>query len=82
MNLHLQPAAQWAQQEFGSVQLHDARYAKRLVNIADHLAASPGGTLPQAFPVWPELKGAYRFFADPRNGFEQIQSAHRQLVWQ
>ena len=55
MNLHLQPARQWAQQEFGSVQLHDARYAKRLVKIADKLAAKPGGTLPQAFPDWAEL---------------------------
>jgi hypothetical protein len=82
MNLHLQPSPQWAQQEFGSVELHDARYAKRLVKIADKLAAQPGGTLPQAFSAWAELKGAYRFFADPRNGFEQIQSAHRQRVLQ
>jgi Transposase DNA-binding/Transposase Tn5 dimerisation domain len=82
MNLHLQPARQWAQQEFGSVQLHDARYAKRLVKIADKLAAKPGGTLPQAFPDWAELKGAYRFFTDARNSFERIQSGHRQRVFQ
>jgi hypothetical protein len=66
--------------EFGDAKLHDARYAKRLVNIGDHLAASPGGTLPQAFPEWADLKGAYRFFADPRNGFEQIQAPHRSRV--
>jgi hypothetical protein len=82
MNLDLQPAGQWAQQEFGSVRLHDARYGKRLVKIANKLAQSPGGTLAQAFPEWAELKGAYRFFTDPRNGFEQIQSAHRQRVLQ
>jgi hypothetical protein len=80
MNVHLQPAGQWAQMEFGSVQLHDARYSKRLVKIADNLAANPGGTLPQAFPEWAELKAAYRFFADPRNSFEQIQGPHRQRV--
>jgi hypothetical protein len=68
--------------EFGDAPLHDVRYAKRLVNIGDHLAAQPGGTLPQAFAEWAELKGAYRFFADPRNGFEQIQSPHRRRVLQ
>ena len=48
----------------------------------DKLAAKPGGTLPQAFADWAELKGAYRFFADPRNGFDPIQSVHRQRVLQ
>jgi hypothetical protein len=82
MNIHLHPPEQWAQLEFGDVKLHDARYAKRLVNIGDKLATKPGGTLPQAFGDWAELKGAYRFFADPRNGFDQIQSVHRQRVLQ
>ena len=80
MDMHLQPSEQWAQMEFGPAKLHDARYAKRLVKIADNLAGKPGGTLPQAFPEWADLKGAYRFFSDPRNNFEQIQSAHRQRV--
>ena len=80
MNVHLESSARWAQLEFGGVKLHDARYAKRLVEIGDKLAAKPGGTLPQAFPDWADLKGAYRFFAEPRNGFAQIQSVHRQRV--
>lgn len=50
------------------------------MNIGDQLAARPGGTLPQAFEDWAELKGAYRFFADPRNTFEKLQSAHRNRV--
>lgn len=62
--------------------MHDARYSKRLVNIGERLAAEPAGTLPQAFPEWAELKGAYRFFADARNRFEQIQNPHRQRVRQ
>jgi len=62
--------------------MHDARYSKRLVNIGERLAAQPGGTLPQAFAEWAELKGAYRFFADASNGFEQIQNPHRQRVRQ
>jgi hypothetical protein len=82
MHIHLLPSSEWAQLEFADAPLHDARYSKRLVSIGDHLAAQPGGTLPQAFPEWAELKAAYRFFADPRNGFEQIQAPHRQRVRQ
>ena len=82
MHTHLLPSSQWAQLEFGDAPLHDARYSKRLVNIGDRLATQPGGTLPQAFAEWAELKGAYRFFADARNGFEQIQNPHRQRVRQ
>jgi len=66
--------------EFSGVELPDARYAKRLVRIGDQLAARPGGTLPQAFEDWAELKGAYRFFADPRHSFEKLQSTHRKRV--
>ena len=51
----LQPAGQWAQNEFAFAELGDPRRSKRLVNIATNLAASPGGTLPQAFPDWAEL---------------------------
>lgn len=82
MHTHLLPSLEWAQLEFGDAPLHDARYSKRLVNIGDRLAAQPGGTLPQAFPEWAELKGAYRFFGDARNGFGQIQNPHRQRVRQ
>jgi hypothetical protein len=62
MNTALAPAVQWAQHEFGFARLGDQRRNKRLVNVATNLAAHPGGTLPQAFPRWAELKGAYRLF--------------------
>ena len=58
----LRPAGQWAQEEFAFADLGEARLNKRLVRIATNLAANPGGTLPQAFPMWAELKAAYRFF--------------------
>jgi adenine-specific DNA glycosylase len=58
MSTTLYPPAQWAQNEFAFALLGDQRRTQRLVNIATHLAASPGGTLPQAFPDWAELKGA------------------------
>lgn len=72
----LQPADQWAQEEFEFARLGDPRRSKRLVNIATQLAASPGGTLPQAFAHLAELKAAYRFFTNPAVEFEQVLQPH------
>ena len=76
MHTTLLTPAQWAQSEFGSAQLGDRRRTQRLVNIATHLAQQPAGTLPQAFPEWKELKGAYRFFNQAKVDPEQIQQVH------
>jgi hypothetical protein len=72
------PSAQWAQLEFGSAALGDERRTTRLVHMATRLAENPGGTLPQAFPTWAELKGAYRFLDQPEVGLEEILEPHRQ----
>jgi hypothetical protein len=78
----LLPPAQWAQQEFGFAPLGDQRRNKRLVNIGTHLATSPGGTLPQAFPDWAELKGAYRFFQQRGVSFESVIAGHSERTRQ
>jgi hypothetical protein len=70
------PPAQWAQDEFGFARLGDQRRNKRLVNIAEHLATRPGGTLPQAFDDWAELKAAYRFFGQSGVTFERVLAPH------
>lgn len=72
----LQPPGQWAQNEFAFAELGDPRRNKRLVNIATKLAANPGGTLPQAFPEWAELKAAYRFFDNPVVDFAKVLQPH------
>lgn len=72
----LSTPAEWAQQEFGFAPLGDRRRTDRLVNIATHLAAKPGGTLPQAFDDWAELKAAYRFFHQSGVSFERVLSPH------
>jgi hypothetical protein len=76
MSTSLLPPGQWAQQEFALAELGDQRRNKRLVNIAQSLAANPGGTLPQAFPHWAELKAAYRFFGQAGVSFERILAPH------
>jgi hypothetical protein len=72
----LQAAGPWAQEQFAFADLGEPRLNKRVVNIATHLAASPGGTLPQAFPDWAELKAAYRFFDNRRVDFAKVVRAH------
>jgi hypothetical protein len=76
MSRTLLPPTQWAQNEFGFACLGDVRRNKRLVNIASHLASRPGGTLPQAFPDWAELKAAYRFFGQGGVTFERVLAPH------
>jgi len=76
MNTTLIAPAQWAQNEFAFAQFGDARRTQRLVNIATHLAATPSGTLPQAFPDWAELKAAYRFFGQRGVTFERVLAPH------
>jgi hypothetical protein len=82
MSTTLIPPEQWAQNEFGFAQLGDARRNQRLVKIATHLAAQPGGTLPQAFPDWAELKAAYRFFGQQGVSFERVLAPHRERTRQ
>lgn len=82
MSTTLLPPEQWAQNEFGFAQLGDARRNQRLVKIATHLAAQPGGTLPQAFPQWAELKAAYRFFGQKGVSFERVLAPHRERTRQ
>lgn len=76
MSTTLIPPGQWAQNEFAFAQLGDGRRTKRLMRIAAGLAAKPGGTLPQAFPEWAELKAAYRFFGQRGVSFERIVGPH------
>lgn len=76
MTTFLTSPAQFAQDEFGFAQLGDTRRNKRLVNVAEHLATTPGGTLPQAFPDWAELKAAYRFFGQSGVTFERVLTPH------
>lgn len=72
----LLPPDQWAHNEFEFAQLGDKRRNKRLMHIAQKLASSPGGTLPQAFADWAELKAAYRFFSGAGASFDRIISPH------
>jgi hypothetical protein len=72
----LQSAAPWAREEFAFADLGDPRLNKRLVKIATNLAGHPGGTLPQAFSNWAELKAAYRFFDHRAVDYQKVMEPH------
>jgi len=76
MTMFLASPAAWAQQQFGFAQLGDKRRNERLVKVATNLAANPGGTLPQAFAQWAELKAAYRLFDQQQVTFERVIAPH------
>jgi hypothetical protein len=76
MSTTLMTPAQWAQSEFARAELGDRRRTQRLVKMAAALAHRPGGTLPQAFPEWKDLKAAYRFLSQPQARYERILTPH------
>jgi hypothetical protein len=52
-------AAAWAQDEFGEVELQDARWRKRLVRVAGQAARRPAGKVTEVFANDAERQGAY-----------------------
>jgi hypothetical protein len=72
----LQSPSRWAEHEFGFAQLGDKRRNRRLVKVAEQLAKNPGGTLPQAFGDWGELKAAYRLLAQRQVSHEAVLIPH------
>lgn len=76
MSTFLTTPASWAQEQFGFAQLGDKRRNNRLIKVATNLAATPGGTLPQAFAQWAELKAAYRLLDGSQVTFERVIAPH------
>jgi hypothetical protein len=69
---------QWADREFGSVQLKDRRLARRVVKVASAMAADPDGSIPKQNKQWGQTKGAYRLFDHPRTTLDSLCHPHWQ----
>ena len=65
----------WSEEEFGEVDLHDARLDRRLLLIAQRVAESSGGTVASVFRDAAERQGAYDFLANDRVAWASIASA-------
>jgi hypothetical protein len=48
----------WAQQEFETLDLGDARRTLRVIQLVDELSAQPTGSIPLACGGWPETQAA------------------------
>jgi hypothetical protein len=54
----------WAEAEFKTIDLGDARLNRRAIKIVETLGLAPGRTIPQAFQSWGSTKACYNFFSN------------------
>ena len=66
----------WAQQEFETLDLGDARRNLRLIKLVDDLSAQPTGSIPLACGGWAETKAAYRLLTNPALDWREILDVH------
>lgn len=66
----------WAEQNFGSCELGDARRNARAVTMAVQFAANPSGSTPEQTESWRDCKAAYRLIDCPAVTFEALAEPH------
>jgi len=66
----------WAEEEFGLVELGDHRLTQRLMGIARDFYARPQASIPQACQTRAKTKGAYRFFDHPETNMDKVLEQH------
>ncbi len=67
---------EWAEEEFGQVDLRDLRRTRRAVKVAARMAQHPAGSIPAQNGDWASTKGAYRLFDQEAVTFEAVASDH------
>ncbi len=72
----------WAEAEFGGVDLGDRRLNRRLLEIARDFYARPQAQIPQACQTRARAKAAYRFFKHPSTNMDDLLESHRQSSYQ
>jgi len=74
----MQSAKEWAESEFGCVQLGDQRRTQRAVEIAQRMAEQPGASLPQQMGSWKDQKASYRLFDNDEVNHRALSDNHWQ----
>jgi Transposase DNA-binding len=77
---HQDDPQQWAEEHFAAVPLSDVRRRKRVVRIAEAMAATPGRSIPQLFPTLYDVKAAYTLLHHPEATPDTLQTSHREEV--
>ena len=70
----------WAEQQFGSCDLGDQRRTKRLVKLAEKIAAKPDASTPGQTQRWADCKAAYRLMDCEDVTFASIIAPHCELT--
>lgn len=66
----------WAEEEFGNIDLGDKRLSSRLVTIARDFYARPQASIPQACQTRAKTKATYRLFDHPETHMDILLSQH------
>lgn len=66
----------WAEKEFESLDLGDARLNRRAVLLAERLSQKPGASIPGACESWSETTAAYRFLGNEEVSWDDVMGAH------
>lgn len=74
----MENASEWAQGQFGGVELGDKRRRRRVVKMAEGMARAPLGTLPQQMGSWRAQKGAYRLLSNASVSHAGLSEPHWQ----
>jgi len=72
--------AHWAEAEFGTVRLYDARLKQRLYTIAQDFFQAPQANIPEACGSKARALGAYRFFHNPKVSLDVVVTAHTEAT--
>jgi hypothetical protein len=68
--------ADWAEEEFGRVELGDKRLRKRLVTLARDFYTQPEANIPEACGSIAKVKAAYRFLGNHEVTMEKLMQPH------
>jgi len=72
--------AHWAEAEFGTARLYDARLKQRLYTIAQDFYQAPQANIPEACGSKARTLGAYRFFHNPKVTLDVVLTAHTEAT--
>jgi hypothetical protein len=68
--------SKWAEQQFGTCQLGDARLTARTVKVAQQFAAHSSGSTPEQTESWGDCKGVYRLIDNDKVSFQALATPH------
>jgi hypothetical protein len=72
--------AHWAEQEFGTLRLHDPRLKRRLFDIAQDFYNRSQASIPEACGSKARTMGAYRFFQNDKITMDVILTPHTEAT--